>query len=348
MARAGRQGSAQPISPAEAADLFRPVLESARGVLLAVSGGPDSMALLALAAGWTAGPPFAVATVDHGLRAGSPDEAELVARQASLHSLPHRTLRWTGAKPETGLQAAAREARYALLMDEARRLGFPLVATAHHADDQAETVLMRLAAGSGITGLAGMRALSARDGMVLARPLLAVPKARLIATCEALGVPFVRDPSNQDPRFGRTRARSALDALAGEGLTVARLARLASRAARAEEALAHATQEALIVAGFRRTDCVAQLDWRMLSTQPAEIRLRALGAALGAGNGAELAPRLERLEALMSELDAAGAQGLRLRRSLGDDIVTLQSGGRLSIAPAPPRRRGRTAGTVLD
>ncbi len=192
--------------------------------------------------------------------------------------MPHRTLPWTGEKPQAGLQEAARAARYTLLSAEARRLGFSHVLTAHHADDQAETVLMRLASGSGIAGLAAMRMVSEREGLVLARPLLGIGKARLVATCTARGLPFVSDPSNVDSRFGRTRARAALDVLAGEGLSAPRLARLAARAARADEALSLWTERALAEAGLRRTDCVAQADWRRLAAQPAEIRLRALTA----------------------------------------------------------------------
>lgn len=271
----------------------------------------------------------------------------MVARQAAAFGLPHSTLLWTGRKPTTGLQQAAREARYALLVDEARRLGFTHIATAHHLDDQAETVLMRLAAGSGIAGLAGMRRQSIRDGLILARPLLDIPKMRLVATCEAQRLSFIRDPSNLDVRFGRSRVRAALDALAGEELTASRLARLADRAARADEALGLAARRAMAGAGFRRTDCIAQFDWTALSGEPSEIRLRVLAATLSPDPSQR--PRLDRLETLLCELDAAGAEGRRLRRSIGDTVVTLQTNGRLTVCPAPPRRRGRAApGTVLD
>ncbi len=185
-----------------------------------------------------------------------------------------------------------------------------------------------------------MRALSERDGLKLARPLLGLAKARLVATCAARGLPFARDPSNLDPRYGRTRARAALEALAGEGLAAPRLARLAARAARADDALALLAERALAEAGLHRTACVAQADWRRIAGQPAEIRLRALGALLGSVPGSPPL-RLERLEALLDAIDAAAAQGLRLRRSIGDRIATLQSSGRLTVTNSPPRRRGR-------
>ena len=347
MALASRQGAAAPIDPTEGQSILESALTGANGVLLAVSGGPDSMALLGLARTLQGRLPLSAATVDHALRASSADEAALVASQAASFGLPHRTLLWTGRKPVSGLQEAAREARYALLVEEARRLGFSHIMTAHHADDQAETLLMRLAAGSGIAGLASMRPQTLREGLVLARPFLGIPKARLLATCKAGGLPFVDDPSNHDPRFGRARVRAALEALSAEGLTTARLARLAERAARADEALTRMAERALAEAGFRRTDCVVQADWTMLSTQPAEIRLRALAALLNADGMPP--PRLDKLEALLTELDIAGADRLRLRRSIGDSLVTLQANGRLTITDAPPRRRGRPAiGTVLD
>jgi len=282
------RAGARPVDAAEARFLFEASFKSAAGILLAISGGPDSMALCALAAGWSARPPLAAATVDHGLRADSAEEAALAARLCADLGLPHRILSWTGPKPGTGVQEAARAARYALLAQEARRLGFTHVATAHHADDQAETVLMRLAAGSGLAGLAGMRALSDRDGIVLVRPFLAIPKARLVATCEALGLAFARDPSNDDPRFGRTLARIALEQLAGEGVTSVRLARLAERAARADEALAQTAAAALGAGGLRRAEGVTEADWRALARQAGGLGgpPRRFGRGAGAGSAA--------------------------------------------------------------
>ncbi|MEJ1938863.1 tRNA lysidine(34) synthetase TilS, partial [Nostoc sp. NIES-2111] len=161
-------------------------MAESKGLLLAVSGGPDSMALLALCAAWAnerpdgqPRPPLFAATVDHWLRPEARDEAAMVAREASRLSVPHSVLDWAGPKPRTGLQEAARQARYALLAEEARRVGATDVVTAHHADDQAETILMRLVRGSGLDGLAGMAAERPLDGVRLVRPLLGIPKSRL-------------------------------------------------------------------------------------------------------------------------------------------------------------------------
>ena len=163
-------------------------------------------------------------------------------------------MRWTGEKPVTGLQEKARAARYRLLAAAARRAGARCVVTAHTLDDQAETVLFRLARGSGLSGLAAMAKVSplglpamrdAGDSPALVRPLLDIPKARLIATLEAAGLGHAEDPSNADPRFARVRWRTLAPALAAEGLTAERLVQLARRVRRSEAAL-----EAAVGAAF--------------------------------------------------------------------------------------------------
>jgi len=155
-------------------------------LLLAVSGGPDSTALLLMASEWAEPKPrLFAATVDHGLRPESGAEAAAAAELCARLGVPHATLRWQGRKPTTRLQERAREARYDLLAAHARQVGAGVVVTAHHLDDQAETVLFRLARGSGLAGLAGMAARSRRGAIDIARPLLAIPKADLVALCEA-------------------------------------------------------------------------------------------------------------------------------------------------------------------
>src|SRR3954463_4868349 len=173
-----------PISASAAKRLFAD-WKSAPAIVLAVSGGPDSIALMWLAARWrrtlARGPRLVAVTVDHGLRAEAAREARDFKRLARSLDLPHRTLRWTGAKPATGLPAAARDARYRLLAQAARATGATHVLTAPTEDDQAETLLMRMSRGSGIAGLAAMARQTQREGVVLARPLLQIPKARLLA-----------------------------------------------------------------------------------------------------------------------------------------------------------------------
>ena len=180
-----RDDETAPISAQDAKELFA-ASKAVPAIVLAVSGGPDSIALMWLMARWrrglSSGPRLVAVTVDHGLRPEAAGEARDVKRLAKALDLPHRTVRWTGDKPRTGVPAAARAARYRLLAEAARTCGATHIFTAHTRDDQAETLLMRLLRGSGIAGLSAMTRESVRNGMVLARPLLDVPKSRLIAT----------------------------------------------------------------------------------------------------------------------------------------------------------------------
>ncbi|WP_432199601.1 tRNA lysidine(34) synthetase TilS [Erythrobacter sp. W53] len=177
---------------------------------VAVSGGPDSLALLFLAA---ASMPDRVeaATVDHGLRAESGDEARFVAEVCDALGIAHAIL--PVEVDEAGnLQANARGARYAALAKWRDERGLSAIATAHHADDQAETLLMRLNRGSGLAGLSGVRSVGQNpsDGGLLLRPFLGWRKAELESVCEAAGVKPARDPSNEDARFDRVQMRGAL------------------------------------------------------------------------------------------------------------------------------------------
>ncbi len=226
-------------------------LEKFPVLALAVSGGPDSTALMLLAARWRdargKAPKLIALTVDHGLRQESKREAAAVAKLARKLKIAHRTLRWTGRKPKTGLQQAARAARYRLLAQAARTAHAAHILTAHTLDDQAETVLLRMSRGSGLTGLGAMARQSPVPGaekLMLVRPLLGLPKVRLIATLEAAKIPCADDPSNRDPRFTRARLRGLAPILAEEGLSAARLALLARRLKRADAALEMATDQA--------------------------------------------------------------------------------------------------------
>ena len=199
------------------------------------------MALMWLAARWrravARGPRLIAVTVDHGLRPEAAREARDVKRLARTLDLPHRTLRWSGVKPKTGLPAAARAERYRLLVQAARTSGASHILTAHTRDDQAETLLMRMLRGSGIAGLAAMARETQRDGVWLARPLLDIPKSRLVATLGKAKIAFADDPTNGDTSFTRPRLRALMPALAEEGGDSRSLARLASRLARANAAI---------------------------------------------------------------------------------------------------------------
>ena len=189
--------------------------KAAPAIVLAVSGGPDSIALMWLAARWRRalmrGPRLIAITVDHGLRPEAAREARNVKKLATQLDLPHRTLRWNGAKPKTGVPAAARAARYRLLARAAKAGGATHILTAHTRDDQAETLLMRLARGAGLSGLAATRRRRPLEpGVMLVRPVLNWRRSELAAIVEAAGLTPVDDPTNRDPAHDRTRFRGLL------------------------------------------------------------------------------------------------------------------------------------------
>lgn len=220
-------------------------LGAPRNMLLAVSGGADSMALLALAAPLAReGVRLEAATVDHGLRPEAAAEAAFVSGVARSLAIQHRVLSWRGEKPEAGLQAAARAARYRLLALDAETRGLAAIVTAHTADDQAETVMMRLVRGSGPRGLAAMpreTAIAAGAGkpVRLLRPMLSASRVTLRYALRDLGLRHVDDPSNDDERFERVRVRRLLNDLdSRDALTKRALLDVAARARATSERLA--------------------------------------------------------------------------------------------------------------
>ncbi|MFC5422203.1 tRNA lysidine(34) synthetase TilS [Bosea eneae] len=342
---------AEPLTAAEAARLFRP-LAGEDVLLVAVSGGPDSVALLALLAEWAGHdrPRLLAVTVDHGLRPEAAQEARQVGRLCARLGVEHRTRHWPGNKPQTGLQEKARIARYALLAEEAKAFGARTIVTAHTGDDQAETLLMRMAAGSGLAGLAGMAPRSALNGIELARPLLGIGKVRLVATCEARRLPFVRDPSNDDPRFTRVRWRGLLPELAEAGLTAVRLGQLAGRMARADAALDRLAARSLAAVPAGDEAGQRWFDFARLCQEPDEIVIRGLALALAAAQDSDTqaqAPlRLARLEDCAQALIAAAREGKAVRRTLGGFRLSLASDGVLTLAREGARRRGVHPATV--
>jgi tRNA(Ile)-lysidine synthase len=357
-----------PISASEARRLFA-AWKVAPAIVLAVSGGPDSTALMWLAARWrralARGPRLIAVTIDHGLRAEAAREAREVKRLARTLDLPHRTLRWTGAKPKTGLPATARAVRYALLAQAARQSRATHILTAHTRDDQAETLLMRLLRGSGIAGLAAMARESERDGLRLARPFLDVSKSRLIATLKKAKIEFTEDPTNRDPNFTRPRIRTLMPVLMAEGGDPRNLARLAARLGRANaavEVLADGAERFLALRDRRSAGAGLDLgasgsrsfDAEAFAAIPEEIRLRLLLRAINQF-GHEGPAELGKVEALLSVLDRAATDGgigrapnrnrpkrggARLKQTLAGAMISLVD-GRIRIEAAPVRRRPR-------
>lgn len=335
------------VTSAEAKDLFAGLSKHST-LLLAVSGGPDSTALLYLASRWRrglkGGPALVAVTVDHGLRKESAAEARAVARLCRTLGVAHRTLRWSGTKPKTGLQDAARRARYELLANEAKRRRAQHVLTAHTLDDQAETILFRLSRGSGLTGLAGMARETDLFGITIVRPLLDVPKVRLVASLRKARIAYADDPSNRDPRFTRPRWREIAPLLAKEGLTPARLALLARRVRRAEAVHNAAAAAALKILSRGPLVERARLafDAEGFFRLPDEVSLRLLGHAAG-HVGSEGPVELGKLEALHDALRAAsgsrrGDSGFR--RTLAGALICLER-NLVVVQRAPARRAGR-------
>lgn len=293
-------------------------LSGERRILLAVSGGPDSVAMLLLAHAAFPGH-IAVATVNHGLRPEAADEAGFVARLCGDLGLEHVTL--APDQPITGnIQSAARVARYALLEQAADQARCDVIATAHHKDDQLETLLMRLARGSGLDGLAGVRATNGR----VIRPVLGFAKAELEQICADAGVEPVRDPSNDDDDFDRVAMRQFL-AERRHPFDATRAARSASALAEAGEALDwvldRLSDERIVMKG----DSVVVDP----SNLPRELQRRLLLAALHK-IAPQIAPRGDAIDRLLGDLHAGKTA------MIGDILCKGTEGWRFS--PAPPRR----------
>jgi tRNA(Ile)-lysidine synthase len=288
-------------------------------LLLAVSGGPDSLALLLLAhAVMPDG--IAAATVDHGLRPEAAAEADFVATICAKLGVPHTILR--PEQPITGsLQANARTARYRLLEDQANAGGCRWIVTAHHADDQLETVLMRIARGAGISGLSAVRA---RQGRVI-RPFLGLTKAELEEICSAAGISPVRDPSNDDTDFDRVAMRKWLSETA-HPFDPLRAVRSAAAFADASEALEWMA-ERLFASSVTASDDTLVID---VANIPGEFRRRLLLRALGQIEPGNM-PRGDAIDRALIALDSGE------RITLGN--VLCDGGPTWTLRPAPKRRQ---------
>lgn len=273
---------------------------------IAVSGGPDSLALLLLAAAARPGL-IAAATVDHQLRAGSAKEARFVATVCRGLGVPHATLK-ADVAPGASIQAQARAARYQVLGDWAIELELSAVATAHHADDQAETLLMRLARGAGLSGLAATRRRRMLEpGVALVRPLLGWRRQELRAIVASAGLTPVDDPANRDPRHDRTRFRGMLDQ--SDWADAERLALSANWLADADEALEWALA-ALAKDLIRETADSAAIDARGL---PREFQRRLLLLAFDRLTGHRpRGPELDRAMRALGEGRSTTLGGLKL------------------------------------
>ncbi len=313
----GAGAPAAPLGDSDFTDLMAAVgpFEPAPLIAVALSGGADSMALALLADRWAKakGGRAVALTVDHRLRPDSAAEAARVAAWLAGRGIGHHILVRGGPPFEGDLQAQARAARYRLLDDWCTGAGVLHLLTGHHREDQAETLLLRLARGSGLDGLAGMAPVAERRSCRLLRPLLPVPRDRLRATLAGFGQAWVEDPSNNNPAFARARWRRNAALLDAEGLTSARLSTTAKQLGRARVVIEDLT--AVLLARTVRLDRsgFAMVGAAPLVTAPAEVALRALAALIATLGGADYPPRAERLERLYADLP----HGLAGGRTLG-------------------------------
>lgn len=310
---------------------------------VAVSGGGDSVALLHMAIAVAGQDRVAAVTVDHGLRPEAAQEAAQVAAFCASRGIAHATLHWGGWRGRgTGqgnLQAAAREARYALIADWAQAKGLVAVLLGHTRDDQAETFLMRLSREAGLDGLSGMARDFDRAGMRWLRPLLDIGRNDLRDCLRATGIGWSEDPSNDDLRFERVRARQALAALAPLGIGAAGLGRVMAQLSDARDALRSMVRD---VAGRMihddRGDLV--LNWTGLATQPGEVRRRCIVAALVWVGRATYPPRRENVAQLILALEHDGQRtlgGCVLRRK-GHDLRISREAAALRGVAGPTDR----------
>ncbi len=322
--------TAEPLTAADFARLVAPFepFEKRPEIAVAVSGGRDSLCLALLAHDWVKarGGKVRALIVDHGLREGSAAEAAVTRDRLRECTIDADILQWQGDKPEHGLQAAARGARYRLLFDACRRHGLLHLLVGHHADDQSETVAMRAARGSGPAGLAGMPALAEHRNVRVLRPLLEIARARLTATLVIRGVSWVEDPSNLDLRFERGRLRRGCVPLA-TAATDGGAARAVGEAGLAEVAVRLLEVDERGQVGLDH-QCLAQLEEEMAQRLVSRI-VQAVGAR-------QHPPRQVRLMRAVARLRAPARPG---KSGKGQDFTLSECRWMLRRAPGEPRSR---------
>jgi len=308
----------------------------AKTIALAVSGGADSLALMLLAQRWASGratpPKLIVYSVDHGLRPQAKDEVAMVLAAAAGLGLAARGLAWSGEKPRTGVQEAARAARYRLMGAAMAEDGAEILLTAHHVRDQAETILMRLAHGSGLEGLRGMGRFSRVEGVPIHRPLLDIDPAPLRALVLAAGLTPAEDPSNDDAHYERVRWRQLLPQLAELGLDSAALAQFGARMAEADAAIAQMAEacfgEIVTLDGFG----AARIAPEPFAGLGSAIATRLLARVLRIVGGRQKPRALGQVEKLRADIAAGGPAravtvlGCVIRRRDGVLLVAREPG----------------------
>lgn len=320
------------------------------GAVVAISGGSDSTALLVLlndffSAHWPHAKLVAV-TVDHALRPASHDEALKVGAFCAGLGIEHRIAVWQGLKPGTGIPAAGREARYRILADVARSEGIGMVLTGHTADDQAETVTMRLERNDGVDGegrgLAGMAPATLFDGDVwIVRPLLGLRRETLRGLLRARRIGWIDDPTNEDHAYERPRVRSALDE---DGFSSAM--RVAGEAARRRCDLDKRAAATIRRHASRPVAGLIRLDRALLAEPDREAAVHALRLLLATAGGLSLLPDRDRVQSLLDAL----AEGILHRATLARVLVDARRGGIFLLREARglPQPMPATDGLIWD
>jgi tRNA(Ile)-lysidine synthase len=314
-------------------------------VAVAVSGGADSMALAILTDRWVRrrrGKMVAL-TVDHGLRAGSRAEAKQAHWRLADRGIDCQLLVWRGDKPKSGIQAAARDARYRLLTQWCRRHGVLHLLVAHHCEDQAETILHRLGRASGVDGLAGMAAIHELPDVRLLRPCLSLPRDRLRAVLLKQKIEWAEDPSNEHIGYSRVRLRALLPDLASEGLDAAALSGTALRMGSARAGLEGETAKFLGVHATLFPEGYARFNRTAFSAQNPEIASRVMIALLTTIGGNIYPPRHASVETLCTEIRRHASKEPPSRAStlggcrivpVGSDILICREAGRTEVVTA--------------
>jgi len=325
----------------DAGAIFSPLMQFSR-IGLAVSGGPDSLALMLLAAEYARAngveERMIVYSVDHGLRPEAAQEVDFVLTAAGQRGLPARGLHWEGAKPTTGIQVAARQARYRLIGRAMVEDGVEILVTAHHLGDQAETVLMRLAHGSGVEGLRGMDYFSEVDGVAIVRPLLGVDPVVLAQVVKSAGLTPIGDPSNLDQDYERVRWRHALPQFAALGLDARRIARFADRMRDAEQAISAMAVE--IERAIETDTGSRRIAARLVQQVPRAVAVKVMTRMLREVGGKPRPHDLARIEGITELLRT----GTALKRTSLHGCL-LSSDGETIVVEREPGRRARTAQT---
>lgn len=305
----------------------------------AFSGGPDSFTLVHALKEVYASPSqtLHILSVDHGLRPESDREQHSLGR--AVRDWPHvkfETLKWTGGQSvESKIQEEARKARYELMAEYCASQGIAHLFLGHHLDDQAETILFRLAKGSGLDGLGGMRKQQgyARD-LTLHRPFLDAPKSDLVDYCTQHDLPYVHDPSNENDNFARARLRRSAEILQEEGLTPKRLGVTARRLQNATDALDWAAEILSQEAAGKKETNRFEYNIKTLKGKPFELILRLILSAISdLGDGRDYGPRRQRAEGLCDDAMVSINEDKPFRkRSLGGAIIAVDvKAGRLTI-----------------